>query len=276
MANSILGYIERQSLIHRLTGTSKLALVIAFIVAAAITFDARLLLACAIANIALWALARMKLRDMKVVLILIGTFMILNNLLIFAFEPTYGTTLFGSSHLIADGPGRWDLTWEQLFYQALVTLKYFAVLPAVLVFVGTTPPSEFAASLNSIGLPYRFSYSVALALRFIPDIQREFKTVSLAQQARGLDVSRKVGLATRIRNVSRTLMPLLLGTFDRIETIAAAMELRGFGRNKTRTWLSARSMKAADWVMILLGIGIILAAIGAIQFNGGRFWNPFS
>lgn len=276
MANSILGYIERESPVHRLTGTAKLVVVIALVTAAAMTFDARLLLVLAAINIGLWFGGRLRYADMKVVIVLIVTFMVLNNLLIFAFAPLYGTELFGTTHLIADGPGRWDLTWEQLFYQGLVTLKYLAVLPAVLTFVGTTPPSEFAASLNKIGIPYRFAYSVALALRFIPDVQREFTTVSLAQQARGLDISRKVSIGMRIRNITRILMPLLLGTFDRIETIAAAMELRGFGREKTRTWLSARTMKGADWALFALSLAIIATAIVMIRLNGGRFWNPFS
>ncbi len=275
MANSILGYIERTSPIHRLTGTAKLLIVIALIVAAAVTFDVRLLVALAAINIGMWVAARLKLRDMRVVITLIFVFMVLNNLLIYLFAPMYGTELFGTTHMIVDGPGRWDLTQEQLFYQSLVTLKYFAVLPAVLTFVGTTPPSEFAASLNKIGVPYRFAYAVALALRFIPDIQREFTTISLAQQARGLDISRKVALTTRVRNVSRILMPLLLGTFDHIESIAAAMELRGFGREKKRTWISARNMLVGDWAVVALSGVVVAAAIALVQINGGRFWNPF-
>ncbi len=275
MANSLLGYIERQSPVHRLTGTAKLILVLTLVVAAAITFDVRLLFVLAVINIGMWVAARIKLSDMKVVLGIIFAFMILNNVMIFAFSPMYGTELFGTTHMLWDGPGRWNLTQEQLYYQSLVTLKYLAVLPAVLAFVATTLPSEFASSLNKIGVPYRFAYSVALALRFIPDIQREFTTVSLAQQARGLDISRKVSLGTRIKNVARILMPLLLSTFDRIETIAASMELRGFGRHSSRTWFAARPMKAADVVVVIVGIATIVVAVILLTVNGGRFFNPF-
>lgn len=276
MANPILGYIDRRSPIHRLTGTSKLILSVGLIVAAAITFDARVLLGLAVLNIALWVAARLRFRDMKVVLTLILVFMVLNNLFIFLFAPAYGTDLFGTTHVLINGPGRWDLSQEQLFYQGLVTLKYFAVLPAVLVFVGTTPPSEFAASLNSVGVPYKAAYAVALALRFIPDVQRDFHTVSLAQQARGIDISRRVGLWTRVKNATSMLMPLLLGTLDRIETIAAAMELRGFGRGRKRTWFSARRIRPADVAVVLLTVGAVVVAIVMLRVNGGRFWNPFA
>ena len=38
-----------------------------------------------------------------------------------------------------------------------------------------TNPSEFAASLNKIGVNYKIAYSVAIALRYIPDVQRDYQ-----------------------------------------------------------------------------------------------------
>ncbi len=60
-----------------------------------------------------------------------------------------------------------------------------------LLFILATNPSEFAASLNKIGVSYKISYSVSIALRYIPDIQREYHDISFAQQARGIDMSKK-------------------------------------------------------------------------------------
>ena len=76
--------------------------------------------------------------------------------------PSHGTELFGTRHVLLDGPWRWDVTSEQLFYQLAVTLKYLAVLPAVLLFVATTRPPEFASSLARLGVPYRFAYAISL------------------------------------------------------------------------------------------------------------------
>mgnify|MGYP003297537977 CR=1 FL=1 len=70
-------------------------------------------------------------------------------------------------------------------------LKNACTVPIVLLFVCTTNPSEFAASLNRIGVSYKISYAVSLALRYIPDIQREYRDISLAQQARGTEMSKK-------------------------------------------------------------------------------------
>lgn len=276
MSSPILGYVDRPGPLHRLSGVSKLALAIGVVVGAMVGFDLRYLLAVSVLSAILWVLSRVRLRDLAFVLWMIGIFMMLNNIGIFLFAPGYGTELFGTRHLLIDGPWHWDLTGEQLFYQANVTAKYFAVLPAVLLFITTTRPPEFASSLNRIGVPYRAAFAVSLTMRYIPDVQREFRVISQAQQARGLDVSRKVGIGTRVRNTVAVLMPLLLGTFDRIEQVSAAMELRGFGRGRRRTWAVSTPLRAADWLVIATAVLLVLVPAVLLWVNGGRFWNPFT
>ena len=55
----------------------------------------------------------------------------------------------------------------------MILLYYVIAFPSFRI----AGPSEFAASLNRIGNSCRVSCAVALALRYIPDIQREFGTV---------------------------------------------------------------------------------------------------
>lgn len=275
MTAPVLGYIDRPGPLHRLSGVSKLVLVLGVVIGAMIGFDVRYLAAVGLLSVVLWALSRVHLRDLAVVLVLIAVFMVLNNVGIFLFAPGYGTELFGTRHVLVDGPWRWDLTAEQLFYQASVTLKYLAVLPSVLLFVATTRPPEFASSLARIGVPYRVAYAVSLALRYIPDVQRDLREISQAQQARGIDTSRAVPLRTRVRNLSAVLMPLLLGTFDRIETVSTAMELRGFGRGRRRTWYVRTPLRPADLLVIVLALVLVVVPIVLLGVNGGRYWNPF-
>lgn len=276
MSSPVLGYVDRPGPLHALSGTAKLVLAIGIVLAAMITFDTRYLAVLAVASAVCWALSRVRLSDLRAVLLVIAVFMVLNNLLIFAFAPGYGTELFGSRHVLLEGPGRWDVTREQLFYQLIVTLKYFAVIPSMLLFVATTRPPEFASSLNRIGVPYRVAFAVSLALRYVPDLQREARTISQAQQARGLDTSSRVGLVTRVRNLVSVLMPLLLGALERIETVSAAMELRGFGRGRRRTWYDARALRPRDALTMLLAVVVVGVSIALLVVNDGRFWNPFS
>ena len=194
--------------------------------------------------------------------------------MLFLFSPQYGVEIYGTKHILF-GSGRFTLTLEQLFYHLNQMLKCLALVPGVLLFVCTTNPSEFAASLNRIGVPYSVSYSVALALRYIPDIQREYRDISCSQQARGIEMSKKVNVIARLKAASAILIPLILSSVDRIEVISNAMELRGFGKNKTRSWYMARPFKAGDWAAL---IGCMLLPALALYLNyrnGSRFWNPF-
>lgn len=74
----------------------------------------------------------------------------------------------------------YPITAEQLFYELNIILKYFTIIPAVFIFVVTTNPSEFAASLNRIGISYNIGYAVAIALRYIPDVQDDFHKIKNA------------------------------------------------------------------------------------------------
>ena len=79
-------------------------------------------------------------------------------------------------------------------------MKYFIALPIAVLFVSTTNPSELAASLNGIGVPYKAAYVVSLALRYIPDIQKDYHDISQAQQARGTELGKDARLFERIKN----------------------------------------------------------------------------
>lgn len=270
-----LGYIPRDSSIHRLTGASKLLMVLFVSISAMITYDTRFLVAVIFFSIALFALAHIRVSELKTIILLICGFMLLNNLFIFIFSPEEGVKIYGTRHVLLPIGGHYTLTAEQLFYQLNVTLKYFSIMPLALIFFVTTEPSEFASSLNKIGVSYKAAYSVALALRYIPDIRRSYHEISQAQQARGIDMSKNAKLLKRIQSASAILLPLIFSSLDKIETISNAMELRSFGKNKKRTWYRARSFTRWDCWIIGLSALSILIAIGLNIHNNGRFYNPF-
>ncbi len=167
------------------------------------------------------------------------------------------------------------MTQEQLFYELNLAIKYLVTVPISLVFLITTNPSEFSASLNQICIPYRFSYAVSLALRYIPDVQADFQSISLAQQARGYEISKKGKVMDRIKGTSQILVPLILSSLDKIQVISQAMELRRFGKNKSRTWYMYRKFSRNDYLTLSLAVLIIVIGILFIKIDGGRFYNPF-
>ena len=272
---NLFNYIDRPSPVHRLTGATKLLCMLLWSFAAMGSFDPRLLALLAVLSVALFKLSRIHLRDVRFMLGITFWFMVLNNILIFLFAPEHGVGLYGARHVLLVLPLRYSVTAEQLFYQLNVILKYFATIPVVLLFVCTTQPSEFAASLNKLGLSYKVSYSVALALRYIPDIEREYHDIALSHQARGIEMGKGVPPLTRIKNAAAILFPLILSSMDRIEVIANAMELRGFGKNKKRSWYSARPFTRWDYAAIALSALLLVLSVLLTFVNGSRFYNPF-
>lgn len=272
---NLFNYIDRPSLIHELTGATKLICLLLWSFAAMLTYDTRFLAVLPLLSFVLFAVSKIRIRDVSFMLGFTAVFMVLNNVLVFLFSPQHGVSLYGTSHIIGTLGGRYVITLEQLFYHLNLFLKYLSTIPIVLLFVCTTNPSEFAASLNRIGINYSIAYSVSLALRYIPDIQREYHEISQAQQARGIEMSKKQSLVKRLKSAGAILVPLILSSMERIEVISNAMELRGFGKKKKRTWYMGRKFRPKDFIAVGFCAALLVISILLNIKNGGRFWNPF-
>ena len=273
---NLFNYIDRPSKIHRLTGACKLVCLITWSLAAMTSFYTPLLIAMTVASFLLFRVARLKVKDISFMLGLMLVYIVMNNVLIFLFSPDHGTNIYGTETVLFKLFGPYVVTAEQLFYHLNVILKNACTIPIVLLFVCTTNPSEFAASLSRIGVSYKISYAVALALRYIPDIQREYRDISLAQQARGTEMSKKASLVTRLKAASSILIPLILSSMERIETISNAMELRGFGKGTKRTWYSGRKFSKLDVLSIVVCTVLMILSLLITFLNGSRYYNPFT
>lgn len=272
---AVLSYIDRKSVIHGLTGTTKLVFFLAWSVAAMVTYDTRVLICMLVGSLVIFRISRVKYREVSVVLGLAAVFLLLNNLFVYLFSPEYGVGLYESRTLLFTIAGRYTVTAQQLFYHFNMSLKVICVVPVALLFIACTNPSEFAASLASIGVSYRVGYAVSLALRYIPDVQREYHNISQAQQARGIDLAGKDKFFTRLKNSVAILLPLVLSSLNRIETVSNAMELRGFGRKNKRTWYVRRKMQTSDRAALVLAVLVLAFSLFVTFWDGSRYFNPF-
>ena len=68
---------------------------------------------------------------------------------------------------------------------------------------------------------------MALALRYIPDIQKEYHDISQAQQARGIEMSKKQSLVRRLKSASAILIPLILSSNKVYPVTVAIMKYLG-------------------------------------------------
>ena len=88
-------------------------------------------------------------------------------------------------------------------------------------------------------------------------------------------MSKKTSLVNRLKAASTILIPLILSSMERIESISNAMELRGFGKGKKRTWYSSRKFSRMDIASIIICFLLLVLSLFITALNGGRYYNPF-
>ena len=134
--------------------------------------------------------------------------------------------------------------------------KFLCLIIMSWIFVSTTKPSEFSSALVSSGLPYRYAYLPALAMRFVPIFEVELNSVREAQAVRGLRLDRSVrGL---IRSAKYTVLPMFFVAMFKVNSLAASMTGRGFGLYKDRTMLNPTRMTSWDTAMVVATIAMAI------------------
>lgn len=271
----VLTYKEKNTWIHELSGVTKLIFFLVWSAVSMITYDTRILLFMLVCSLIIFYMSKTEWKQVGAVFKFVMLFLALNLLGIFFFAPGQGTVIYGTETPLVHLFGPYTLTVEQLFYEFNVMLKYLTVIPAGLMFIVTTNPSEFAASLNRIGVSYKIGYAVAIALRYIPDVQDEFVKIKHAQEARGIEMSSKASLMNRIKSMAAIIFPLIFSGMSRIDVVSNAMELRGFGKHKKRSWYSGKALRRNDYLVTAV-LAVFAVAAMVITFRGGsRFYNPF-
>ena len=276
MKAKLFDYIDRDNFIFNLSGLTKLLCFIFMTFAVMFSYDIRYILFVMALSAVIFKASGLGFKQVKIMAVYVVIFLLLNFILTFLFAPVYGTEIYGTRHEIFRFTDFYVITQEQLLYQVTKSIKYASVVPLGMIFLLTTNPSEFAASLNRVGISYKAAYALSLTLRYFPDMIRNYQDIAVAQQSRGLDLSKKEKLGIRVNNTMNICIPLIFSTLDRIELISNAMDLRGFGKHKKRTWYVARPLRKGDWGALCFG-ALILAGSLCLSFfvNGSRFWNPF-
>ena len=77
-AKTVLNYLPRESVIHKLTGTTKLAFFLLFTFASMITYNTWVLLGLFAVSLAAFKLSKIKFREVRFMMIFMLVFLVLN------------------------------------------------------------------------------------------------------------------------------------------------------------------------------------------------------
>lgn len=276
-----INIIPGHTFLDKLSGTTKVRLFFALVILLVATWDLRILLPVLV--LGLVGLISIK-PNWKLVSGIIG-FIVLTNLfnlfLVWVVSPDYGANIVGGSTLLFRFTDRYIITAETMWYFLVRFSKFMATFLVSLTFIQAITPSEMAAGLYSIKVPYKVATIVSIAFRYIPEISRDFSDIKISMQARGMELDeKKTTVFQRLKQNIVILVPLIIVSFDRVGNIANAMDLRGYGRGKTRTYYSEHEETPNDRKMkivyILLYIAIIAVIVGRIVFPPEyEVWAPW-
>ena len=76
-ANTVLNYLPRESVVHRLTGTTKLAFFLLFTFASMITYNTWVLLGLLAVSISAFKLSRIRFKEVRFMMIFMLVFLLL-------------------------------------------------------------------------------------------------------------------------------------------------------------------------------------------------------
>lgn len=134
----------------------------------------------------------------------------------------------------------------------------------MIMFFISVHPVKLARALTESGMPFRYAYTTVIALRFLPLIIAELQTIKNAQKARGYDID-QFNFVIRFLKIVPLMTPLLITSLRRASTIALAMDLRAFGADPRRTWVTELPPpnaidKAVRFSSLLMAAGFFAAA----------------
>lgn len=242
-------YVPGASPVHRLHPVTKVASLLAVVVAAFLVDRPRVLAPLLLALLALLLAVggADNLRRFRILFVLTFVF----TLVVWTF---FGGETTGTP------------TRAGFFLGLSTAVRLATFLAAGLVFLTTTRVEEVAYALGRVGVPYKVGFTLMLAFRLVPVFFDAALSVVQAQRCRGLAFDRG-GPLTRLRRFVPVIVPVLIGALRRADRMAMALELRGFNSGRPRTtYLRARA-HPRDAVAGAIAVGVLALYVG-LWFTG--------
>ncbi|MEU8263627.1 energy-coupling factor transporter transmembrane component T [Micromonospora sp. NPDC048999] len=150
-----------------------------------------------------------------------------------------------------------------------LVLRMLAVaLPGIVVFATTDATDLADALVQNAKAPARFAIGALAAFRLVPLLEQEWRMISMARRARGVDAGRNP--VARLRLFVSTAFALLVGAIRRGTRLAVAMDARGFDAGIPRTVARRQHFTRADGLLVA-GAAMLAGAALTVSIVLGTF-----
>ncbi|MCY9787853.1 energy-coupling factor transporter transmembrane protein EcfT [Nocardiopsis sp. EMB25] len=130
-------------------------------------------------------------------------------------------------------------------------------LPGLLAAVSSDPTEMSDGLVQKLRLPERPAMGVLAALRLIPLLAHQWRTITLARRARGLEAGRNPLRVVPL--FFGRLFALLVRSIRTGTLLATAMDARAFGTGP-RSWARTSHWRRADTALLVAAVALLVAA----------------
>ncbi|MEM0224969.1 MAG: energy-coupling factor transporter transmembrane component T [Desulfurococcaceae archaeon] len=249
---SIFNFTDKYTELHKLDPRIKIIYTLFTIVTAALLSNIVTLILLILVNLALVTIGKIPLNR------ILST---IRSLLIFSIMIL---SLNLALRLVLGG---FTLTTESLvnisYYVGVTVARLMLVTLSIMVLMNTTTPREIVQGLSFFGLSYHYLYGIILLFRFIPIIFDEVLNIYDAQRSRGIELE-KASLKEKIKRLKSIVLPAFVCSLLRAKDLYEALELRGFGYSRKRTYYTQLKITRVDLLFVSL-ISIIYTSCILLQ-----------
>jgi len=226
-------YTQKDTLIHRLDPRSKLFFVIVFTLLSLIYVEIEIEIFLLLITLLLLSIARSLMEWLTTI-----KFLSLMIILIFIFNFIY----------------------TSLYFAISMVLRLLILTATFSIFFLTVHPDDLYQALIQMKIPFHYAFAFSMAVRFVPTLALEARTIMEAQMSKGLELE-KGGLFKKAKNFIPILAPLVVNSIRRAIQIAESLESRGFGAVANRTSLYQLHIRPIDYLFIFLTIMVSVALL---------------
>ncbi|MDR0628393.1 MAG: energy-coupling factor transporter transmembrane protein EcfT [Treponema sp.] len=248
----VLDYVSGDSLLHRLNPITKLILAFTLCASCFVTAHHLLILGIIALNLGLAAWGGILRRAITFLVSLMKFSLVLFIIQVF-FVPQ-GTVLFRLPLAIT-------ITDKGVGFSLLFVLRLLAATMPLTLMFSVTQMSDMANVLTRyLHIPYKYTFVLTTAMRFIPLFSEEMLGIIEAQIARGIEFDTR-NFFKKIRLLLPLCVPLLISSVRKIEGGAISAELRGFNLRTRTSGYKQYGFGLGDLGALLVCVLVIIAAI---------------
>ena len=166
---------------------------------------------------------------------------------------------------------------EGLRYGLAQSLRFVALSLAGIAVAVSTPPDRLHAALRAMRVPFGLALMASTALRFLPEVTQELRTVRRARAARGRPAWKRSPTAW-LRLELSLLRPVVARAWRRAHNLAESLDARGFDPVTPRTERRPLTMGPVDRVGLALAVIVVLPAISGrllyVLYTSETWYHP--